>query len=47
MSCEKETEVRSEIGCEEEREDFEKCLDGCGYKHDDMSGNVAFKTLFG
>ena len=32
---------------EDEREDFEKCLDGCGYKHDDMSGNVAFKTRFG
>jgi threonine dehydratase len=32
---------------EEEREVFEECLDGCGYKYDDMSSNIAFKTLFG
>ena len=32
---------------EEEREAFEECLDGCGYKYDDMSSNIAFKTLFG
>lgn len=32
---------------EEERDEFEKCLDGCEYKYDNMSSNIAFKTLFG
>jgi threonine dehydratase len=32
---------------EQERKDFEHCLDGCGYKYDNMSSSIAFKTLFG
>jgi threonine dehydratase len=32
---------------EDERAEFEKCLDVCEYKYDNMSSNIAFKTLFG
>ena len=32
---------------ENDREEFEKCLELCGYKYVDMTSNVAFRTLFG